>query len=80
MKTVIDIAQCHRNLKDSQESIDILRDQMKVVPFKNKPKHTIVTKTLYTMGLAYLDIGEFSYALKCFEKALNMLKEILSKR
>lgn len=53
---------------------------MKIVPFKNKPNHTIVTKTLYTMGLAYLDIGEFSYALKCFEKGLNMLFEVLSKK
>lgn len=25
MMTTIDIAQCHRNMKDSQESIDILR-------------------------------------------------------
>lgn len=58
MKTVIDIAQCHRDLKDSQQSVDILRDQYKnVIPFKTKPKHTIVTKTLYTMGLAYLDLG-----------------------
>jgi hypothetical protein len=74
MKTVIDIAQCHRDLKDSQVSINILRDQIKIVPFKNRPKHTIMTKTIYTMGLAYLDLGEFSYALKCFEKGLNMLK------
>ena len=66
MKTVIDIAQCHRDLKDSQASVNILRQQIQVVPFKNKHKHTIVTKTLYTMGLAYLDLGEFSYALKCF--------------
>jgi tetratricopeptide (TPR) repeat protein len=74
MKTVIDIAQCHRNIKDSQASINLLREQMQVVPFKNTPNHTIVTKTLYTMGLAYLDLGEFSYALKCFEKGLNMLQ------
>ena len=46
---------------------------MKVVPFKTKPKHTIVSKTLYTMGIAYLDLGEFSYAIKCFEKGLHML-------
>lgn len=80
MKTVIDIAQCHRNLKDSQESIDLLREQMKITPFRNKDKHTIVTKTLYTMGMAYLDIGEYSYALKCLEKGLLMLREILSKK
>lgn len=47
---------------------------MKIIPFKNRPKHTIVTKMLYTMGLAYLDLGEFSYALKCFEKGLLILK------
>ena len=74
MKTVIDIADSYRYLKDSQESVNILREQMKVIPFKTKPKHTIVSKTLYTMGIAYLDLGEFSYAIKCFEKGILMLQ------
>ena len=53
---------------------------MNCIPYKNIQKHTIVTKTLYTMGMAYLDLGEYNYALKCFEKGLGMLQEILSKR
>ena len=32
------------------------------------------------MGLAYLDLGEYSYAIKCFEKGINMLREVLSKK
>ena len=77
---MIDIAQCNRDLKEPQNSVDLLREQIKVVPYRNKPKHTIVSKTLYTMGMSYLDLGEFSYALKCFEKGLNMLKEIPTKK
>lgn len=57
MKTVIDIAQTHREIKNSKESLSILKEEIKIVPFRNKPEHTIVTKTLYTMGLAYLDLG-----------------------
>lgn len=59
--------------------MDILREQLKLVPYNTKPKHTILSKTLYAMGLSYLDLGEYSYALQCFEKALNMLKDTLSK-
>lgn len=53
---------------------------MKIVPFKTKTEHTVVSKTLYTMGLAYLDLGEYSFSLKCFEKGINMLQEVLSKK
>lgn len=80
IKNVIDIAQCHRQLKNSAESLQILKEQIKIVPYQTKKEHTIVSKTLYTMGLAYLDLGEYSYALKCFEKGVIMLQEVLSKK
>jgi len=57
IRTMIDIAQSQRVLKNSQESLSILKSELKIVPYKNIPKHTIVTKTLYVMGLSYLDLG-----------------------
>lgn len=78
IKNVIKIAQCHRELKNSAESLEMLKEEMKIVPYQNRPEHTVVSKTLYTMGLAYLDLGEYSYAMKCFEKGVHMLQEVLS--
>ena len=57
MQTMIDIAKCYRKLKSSEESLCIMKEEIKIVPFKTKPNHTIVTKILYTMGVAYLDLG-----------------------
>jgi len=51
-----------------------MKEQIKLPPFKNNKKHTIITKQLYMMGMAYLDLGEFTFAIKCLEKALFMLQ------